>query len=94
MQLEGERARLGRSEPRLAVHFRGSKMTNRSVTSHALVFGARRAELQPRRLLSPKFHCAIRAESSTTTKLHPAFAVSSATCFSNSRMRRIKSGNC
>ena len=51
---KGDRARPGRSELRPPGSHKRSKFFHRSRTSHASVFGARRAEQQPRRLRFPK----------------------------------------
>ena len=51
---KGERARRGRGEPRPRGSHERSKSTNRLVIPTPRMFGARRAEQQPRRLRSPK----------------------------------------
>jgi hypothetical protein len=54
MQLKGERARLGRREPRPRGSHERSKLTHCLVIATPRMFGARRTEQQPRRLRSPR----------------------------------------
>jgi len=54
MQLKGERARLGRGEPRPRGPHERSKLAERLEIATPQEFGARRTELQPGRLRSPK----------------------------------------